>query len=94
MENEGRISVLRPEAPDASQLRESRGASPFPGGSGSGGDSGTDSKGKVSQQNPRQPVMNKEFDKADPSTWTKIPRNASCPCGSGKKYKHCHGRLA
>jgi preprotein translocase subunit SecA len=22
----------------------------------------------------------------------KIPRNASCPCGSGKKYKHCHGR--
>ena len=22
----------------------------------------------------------------------KIPRNAACPCGSGKKYKHCHGR--
>ncbi|MFQ5775603.1 MAG: SEC-C metal-binding domain-containing protein, partial [Kiloniellaceae bacterium] len=21
------------------------------------------------------------------------PRNAPCPCGSGKKYKHCHGRL-
>jgi preprotein translocase subunit SecA len=27
----------------------------------------------------------------DPSTWGKIPRNAPCPCGSGKKYKHCHG---
>ncbi|HEV3174666.1 MAG TPA: preprotein translocase subunit SecA [Stellaceae bacterium] len=25
--------------------------------------------------------------------WAKTPRNALCPCGSGKKYKHCHGRL-
>nr|WP_321455854.1 preprotein translocase subunit SecA [uncultured Cohaesibacter sp.] len=24
----------------------------------------------------------------------KVPRNALCPCGSGKKYKHCHGRLS
>ena len=23
----------------------------------------------------------------------KVPRNAPCPCGSGKKYKHCHGKL-
>ncbi|HEY5598865.1 MAG TPA: preprotein translocase subunit SecA [Kiloniellales bacterium] len=29
----------------------------------------------------------------DPATWGKVPRNAACPCGSGKKYKHCHGRL-
>jgi preprotein translocase subunit SecA len=28
---------------------------------------------------------------ADPTTWGKVPRNANCPCGSGKKYKHCHG---
>ena len=28
---------------------------------------------------------------ADPATWGKVPRNALCPCGSGKKYKHCHG---
>ena len=28
----------------------------------------------------------------DPTTWGKIPRNAPCPCNSGKKYKHCHGR--
>jgi preprotein translocase subunit SecA len=27
----------------------------------------------------------------DPSTWGKIGRNEACPCGSGKKYKHCHG---
>ena len=28
---------------------------------------------------------------ADPSTWGKVQRNALCPCGSGKKFKHCHG---
>ena len=33
-------------------------------------------------------------DPADPSTWGKVARNAPCPCASGKKYKHCHGRLA
>jgi preprotein translocase subunit SecA len=29
----------------------------------------------------------------DPSTWGKVARNEACPCGSGKKYKHCHGAL-
>ncbi|MCH4090908.1 preprotein translocase subunit SecA [Acetobacter sp.] len=28
----------------------------------------------------------------DPSTWGETPRNSLCPCGSGLKYKHCHGR--
>ena len=32
-------------------------------------------------------------DPNDPSTWSQTPRNAGCPCGSGKKFKHCHGRL-
>lgn len=27
----------------------------------------------------------------NPNTWKNTPRNAECPCGSGKKYKHCHG---
>ncbi len=27
----------------------------------------------------------------DPATWGKVGRNEACPCGSGKKYKHCHG---
>jgi len=35
-----------------------------------------------------------EMDRNDPSTWGKIPRNAPCPCGSGKKFKHCHGQFA
>ncbi len=25
--------------------------------------------------------------------WAGTPRNATCPCGSGKKFKHCHGRV-
>jgi len=34
------------------------------------------------------------FDENDPSTWGNPGRNDPCPCGSGKKFKHCHGRLA
>ncbi|MGO9458644.1 MAG: preprotein translocase subunit SecA [Rhodomicrobium sp.] len=30
----------------------------------------------------------------DPSSWGKVARNAPCPCGSGKKFKHCHGAIA
>jgi preprotein translocase subunit SecA len=29
----------------------------------------------------------------DPNTWGKVQRNAPCPCGSGKKFKQCHGAL-
>ncbi|MBE7636548.1 preprotein translocase subunit SecA [Sneathiella sp. P13V-1] len=34
------------------------------------------------------------FDENDPSTWGKVRRNDPCPCGSGKKYKHCHGTVS
>jgi preprotein translocase subunit SecA len=33
-------------------------------------------------------------DPKNPSSWGKVGRNEDCPCGSGKKYKHCHGRYA
>ncbi len=33
------------------------------------------------------------FVEDDPSTWGNPGRNASCPCGSGKKFKQCHGKL-
>jgi preprotein translocase subunit SecA len=32
-------------------------------------------------------------DPNDPTTWGRVGRNEPCPCGSGKKYKHCHGRF-
>ncbi|WP_341367700.1 preprotein translocase subunit SecA [Yoonia sp. BS5-3] len=42
-----------------------------------------------------QPGQAREgFDENDPSTWGNPGRNDPCPCGSGKKFKHCHGRLA
>ncbi|MFN4273211.1 MAG: preprotein translocase subunit SecA [Aliihoeflea sp.] len=36
-------------------------------------------------------VAAEERNPADPSTWGKVGRNEACPCGSGKKFKHCHG---
>ncbi|MBR1649155.1 MAG: preprotein translocase subunit SecA [Alphaproteobacteria bacterium] len=35
-----------------------------------------------------------EIDPNDPQTWGKVSRNDLCPCGSGQKYKHCHGKIA
>jgi preprotein translocase subunit SecA len=32
-------------------------------------------------------------DPNDPSTWGRVGRNEPCPCGSGKKFKHCHGQF-
>ncbi|OIQ41434.1 MAG: preprotein translocase subunit SecA [Roseobacter sp. MedPE-SWde] len=48
---------------------------------------------------PAEPQANPEeaapgFVEDDPSTWGNPSRNDKCPCGSGKKFKHCHGRLA
>jgi SEC-C motif-containing protein len=40
------------------------------------------------QSRPRSDVLHPKH----PSTWGNVARNAPCPCGSGKKYKHCHGR--
>lgn len=36
-------------------------------------------------------VKPEDRDPQDPESWGKVARNESCPCGSGKKYKHCHG---
>ncbi|MEM9168435.1 MAG: preprotein translocase subunit SecA [Pseudomonadota bacterium] len=34
------------------------------------------------------------IDPNDPTTWGRVSRNAPCPCGSGRKFKHCHGAIA
>ena len=39
-------------------------------------------------------IAPEDRDPADPATWGKVSRNEPCPCGSGKKYKHCHGTFA
>ena len=43
----------------------------------------------ATMQRPR----NLAVDPNDPNTWGKVQRNAPCPCGSGRKFKHCHGAL-
>ena len=51
-----------------------------------------------SEPEKRAPLQSRRGDGAlnpnDPSTWGRVSRNALCPCGSGKKYKHCHGHIA
>jgi preprotein translocase subunit SecA len=39
-------------------------------------------------------LRSEAIDPNDPSTWRNTARNSPCPCGSGKKYKHCHGKLS
>ncbi len=50
------------------------------------------------EEAPDTPQANPEnarpgFDENDPSTWGNPGRNEPCPCGSGRKFKHCHGRV-
>ena len=43
-----------------------------------------------------EPLRNRtavDADPENPETWGRVARNAPCPCGSGKKYKHCHGAI-
>jgi preprotein translocase subunit SecA len=44
---------------------------------------------KPARTRPGKPAINPQ----DPATWGKVARNDPCPCGSGKRYKHCHGKL-
>ncbi len=39
-------------------------------------------------------VVEADRDPKNPATWGRVGRNEQCPCGSGKKFKHCHGQVA
>jgi len=44
---------------------------------------------------PKRPVVDaNQPDLDDPSTWSRVGRNGPCPCGSGKKFKQCHGKVS
>ncbi len=47
----------------------------------------------VKQETMHNKVNPIDRDPNDKSTWGKVKRNDPCPCGSGKKYKHCCGKL-
>jgi preprotein translocase subunit SecA len=51
-------------------------------------------RGAAKQARSRKVASASAVNPADPSTWGKVQRNALCPCGSGKKYKHCHGTFS
>ncbi len=53
---------------------------------------GMSRQGSVPMPAPK-PLRKMEVDLRDPTTWGDTPRNNVCPCGSGKKYKHCHGKV-
>ena len=61
----------------------------YAGGSGSDGGGGP-AYGYAAQALSADTAM-LERDPTDESTWGRVGRNEPCPCGSGKKYKHCHG---
>ena len=46
---------------------------------------------EIGQQRAMPRVNPKDRDSKNPASWGKVARNELCPCGSGKKYKHCHG---
>lgn len=52
---------------------------------GGGGVPGVPASHAVTQATSRDPQ--------NPETWGRVSRNEPCPCGSGKKFKHCHGAL-
>ncbi len=48
---------------------------------------------ELRQPDEQEPAPDAAPAPAATSSGSKVPRNAPCPCGSGKKYKHCHGKL-
>ena len=59
--------------------RASSGAAPA--GAVMAGDAAASARSAAAPRNPQ-----------DPTSWGKVGRNEACPCGSGKKFKHCHGK--
>jgi preprotein translocase subunit SecA len=56
---------------------------------------GEDELAPADSSGPQRPMRNYTgpVDPNDPNTWGRVQRNAPCPCGSGRKFKHCHGAL-
>ncbi len=96
------LQAVEPEAVvaqrPAQKMHEGR-HDPALGGTDAGNLAPAEGNGEIrSGQPPVQTVVSRQaadhIDPSDPATWGRVPRNAACPCGTGKKYKHCHGRLA
>ncbi|MEJ5080077.1 MULTISPECIES: preprotein translocase subunit SecA [unclassified Ochrobactrum] len=81
-----RVEIVR-EAPVEPELPQMTGVHI----DGTTGENDFDENAWADHQQDERIIPASERDAADPKTWGKVSRNESCPCGSGKKYKHCHG---
>ncbi|MCX2699214.1 MULTISPECIES: preprotein translocase subunit SecA [Ochrobactrum] len=81
-----RVEIVR-EAPPEPELPPMTGVHI----DGTTGENDFDENSWAEHQQDERIIPASERDPADPRTWGKISRNEACPCGSGKKYKHCHG---
>jgi preprotein translocase subunit SecA len=79
------------DAEAAPRSRQERRAAAKQGGAVRGG--GHRGAGKEGSRGPAQ-RRGAAVNPNDPASWGKVSRNALCPCGSGKKFKHCHGAIA
>jgi preprotein translocase subunit SecA len=77
------------DAPAAMSRHERRAAAKQGNGSGPARKAAPGGAGRAQPQRARAAI-----NPDDPASWGKVARNAPCPCGSGKKFKHCHGAIA
>jgi preprotein translocase subunit SecA len=77
------LIIRGPKSPDETEIQETR-ADPAT-------IAAQEKQQKQSDVNPFP--QRRAFDENDPQTWGKVQRNAPCPCNSGKKFKHCHGKM-
>ena len=81
-----RVEIVR-EAPPEPELPPMTGVHI----DGTTGENDFDENSWAEHQQDERIIPASERDPAEPKTWGKVSRNEACPCGSGKKYKHCHG---
>ena len=78
-----------PEAPKPPEEMQARHLDP---------QTGRNEMADASADRPNAPAASRTaaptLDPQNPETWGRVPRNAPCPCGSGKKFKHCHGAVS
>ena len=102
-----RISQLRPlteaereemmrqyQAQQAAAEAANGGAGGAMGGAAGGAGGSASAQPPMAEANPAPAGRRPGFDENDPATWGFPARNDPCPCGSGQKFKHCHGRIA
>ena len=83
-----KLSMIRPVSPEEQQEAMARYLAQQ-----QAAQDAVDAAASAGQHEAVEHVAAPGFVEADPATWGNPSRNDPCPCGSGEKFKHCHGRL-